>query len=139
MFSQGFLGIIKPSARFKQYLSQFSPLIFTGLVLFMIMHGLALIPLSNGGSDLTDADIPKSLMLLHGQNPYSIEPWASPYPPLLLLVDSAIIRLAGLIGTQSSVDTISQSLRIAGLFASAAVATLIYLYVRKNTSNPIIP
>jgi|GEM_PF-3125253 len=139
MFSQGFLGIIKPSARFKQYLSQFSPLIFTGLVLFMIMHGLALIPLSNGGSDLIDADIPKSLMLLHGLNPYSVEPWASPYPPLLLLVDSAIIRMAGLFDPPSSVNLISQSLRIAGLFASAAVATLIYSYVRKTTSNPITP
>jgi hypothetical protein len=139
MFSQGRLGTIAPSARLKEYLSQFSPLIFTGLVLCMIMRGLSLIPLSNGGSDLVYADIPKSLMLLHGQNPYSIEPWASPYPPLLLLVDSTIIRLAGLVGTQSSVSTISQSLRIAGLFASAAVATLIYLYLRKNTSNPITP
>jgi hypothetical protein len=139
MFSQGRFGTIAPSARLKGYLSQFSPLIFTGLVLCMTMRGLSLIPLSNGGSDMVDADIPKSLMLLHGQNPYSIEPWASPYPPLLLLVDSAIIRLAGLVGTQSSVSTISQSLRIAGLFASAAVATLIYLYLRKNASNPITP
>src|SRR4029077_5296475 len=102
MFSQGRFGTIALSARLKEYLSRFSPLIFIGLVVYMVVHGLALIPLSNGGSDLTDADIPKSLMLLHGQNPYSIEPWASPYPPLLLLVDSAIIRLAGLIGTQSS-------------------------------------
>src|SRR5690348_1456809 len=139
MFSQGRFGTIAPSERLKEYLSQFSPLIFTSVVLCMTMRGLSLIPLSNGGSDLVDADIPKSLMLLHGQNPYSVAPWASPYPPLLLLVDSTIIRLAGLVGAQSSVNTISQSLRIAGLFASAAVATLIYLYVRKTTSNLITP
>jgi hypothetical protein len=139
MFSQGRLGTIAPSARFKQYLSRFSPIIFTGLVVYMVMYGLALIPLSNGGSDLIDADIPKSLMLLHGQNPYSIEPWASPYPPLLLLVDSGIIRLAGLVDPLSSVSVISQNLRIAGLFTSTAVATLIYLCVRKTTNNPIIP
>jgi hypothetical protein len=139
MFSQDRLGTIQCPARLKQYLGQFSPLIFTGVVLFMIVHGLMLIPLSNGGSDLVDADIPKTLMVLHGLNPYSVQPWASPYPPLLLLVDSGIVRLTGLFTPESSISIISQNIRIAGLFADAAVGTLIYLYLRKIARNPLTP
>jgi hypothetical protein len=105
----------------------------------MIVHGLMLIPLSNGGSDLVDADIPKSLMLLHGQDPYTVQPWASPYPPLLLLVDSGIIWLTGLINPGSAVGIVSQNIRIAGLCADALVGTLIYLYLRRRTSNQLTP
>ncbi len=105
----------------------------------MIVHSLMLIPLSNGGSDLVDADIPKSLLLLHGQDPYSVQPWASPYPPLLLLVDSGIIWLTTLINPGATVSIVSQNIRIVGLFADALVATLIYWYLRKRTSNQLVP
>jgi hypothetical protein len=139
MFSHGRFEGDPRHARLMQHLNKFSPLIFTGLVIFMIIHGLMLIPLSNGGSDLVDADLPKSLMLLQGQNPYSIQPWASPYPPLLLLVDSGIIRLTGLINTESSVNIISENIRIAGLFAGAAVGSLVYVYLRRRTGHPLTP
>ncbi len=86
-----------------------------------------------------DADIPKSLMLLHGQNPYSTQPWASPYPLLLLLVDSGIIRLTGFFSAQSSTDLISQNLRMAGLVANAIVASIVYLFIRRKTKNPLTP
>ena len=105
----------------------------------MILRGLALIPLSNGGGDLVSADIPKSLMVLRGQDPYTVQPWASPYPPLLLLVDSGIIRLSSSITNQYSVDLVSQNVRIAGLLADAMVGVIIYLYLLRRTSNPLVP
>lgn len=98
-----------------------------------------LIQLSDGGGDLTQADIPKSLMLLQGLNPYGTQPWASPYPPLLLLLDSGIIRLAGTFTAQTSLDPISQTLRVAGLFASTIVALFTYIYLRRSSNNPITP
>src|SRR5437762_6217548 len=128
MFSLGRLRLTRDPSRINHLLNQASPLILTSLILFVIIHGVMLIQLSNGGSDLVSADIPKSLMLLQGENPYSVDPWASPYPPLLLLVDSGIIQTASLFNPQSSIDAISQNIRVAGLFADATVAILIYLY-----------
>ncbi len=80
------------------------------------------------------ADIPKSLMLLHGQNPYSVQPWASPYPPLLLLIVGGIVQLTspGLVQSPASLDLISQNIRIAGLFANALVGIIIFLALRSK-------
>src|SRR5438132_3741673 len=113
------------------------PIILTSLMSLVIFHGYLLIQQSNGGSDLVSADIPKSLMLLNGQNPYSTQPWASPYPPLLLLTVSGIIRLNSLFASQSSIDLISQQLRLAGLLADAAVALIIYVAIRTKTERPL--
>jgi hypothetical protein len=139
MFSLDRLRPFRIPTRLDESLSRFSPLLLTGLVLFAMIHGVMLIQLSNGGSDLVDADIPKSLMILQGQNPYSTEPWASPYPPLLLLVDSGIIRLTSLLTSQYSIDSISQNIRLTGLLFDALVATIIYQYLRSRTSNPLSP
>jgi hypothetical protein len=117
-------------------LNRTSPIIITTLASLVIFHGYLLIQESNGGSDLLSADIPKSLTLLGGQNPYSSQPWASPYPPLLLLTVSAMIRLCGLFASQTSLDLISQQLRLLGLFADTAVALFIYLAIRARTSDP---
>src|SRR5437870_2715522 len=139
MFSLGRLRLIRNPSRIDHLIEQASPLILTSLIVFVIIHGVMLIQLSNGGSDLVSADIPKSLMLLQGENPYSVNPWASPYPPLLLLVDSGIIRLASLFNPQSSIDAISRNIRTAGLLADATVALLIYLYLRRKTASPLTP
>ena len=88
---------------------------------------------------MVSADIPKSLMLLRGQDPYAVQPWASPYPPLLLLVDSGIIKISSIITNQSSVDLVSQDIRVAGLLADAIVGIIIYLNLRRRTSNPLVP
>src|SRR5205807_9616185 len=82
-------------------------------------------------------NMPKSLMLLTGQSPYSTQPSASPYPPLLLLTVSGIVRLTSLFASQSSLDLISQQIRFIGLFADAAVALIIYLTIRTRTNNPL--
>ncbi|HVH15532.1 MAG TPA: hypothetical protein VNA15_07430 [Candidatus Angelobacter sp.] len=135
MLSLGRLRLRPNRERISLFLNQTSPIILTSLISLVIFHGYLLIQQSNGGSDLVSADIPKSLMLLNGQNPYSTQPWASPYPPLLLLTVSGLIRLTGLLAAQSSLDLISQRLRIVGLFADAAVALIIYVTIRNKTSN----
>src|SRR5437899_9520737 len=93
MFSLGSLKLSPDLARINLLLDQASPIVLTSLMSLVIFHGYLLIQQSNGGSDLVSADIPKSLMFLDGQNPYSTQPWASPYPPLLLLTVSGVIRL----------------------------------------------
>src|SRR5260370_9234907 len=123
--------------RINLLLNRGSPIILATLASLVIFHGYLLIQESNGGSDLISADIPKSLMLLSGQNPYSTQAWASPYPPLLLLTVSGVIRLVGLFAVQSSLDVISQQLRLVGLFADASVALLIYLAIRTRTCNAL--
>src|SRR5438309_2399045 len=107
MLSLGRLRLQPDTERINLFLVQASPVILTSLMSLVIFHGYLLIQQSNGGSDLVSADIPKSLILLNGQNPYSTQPWASPYPPLLLLTVSGIIRLTGLFGSQSSIELIS--------------------------------
>src|SRR5207249_11371806 len=120
MFPQGRLNLIRDPTRIDHLIEQASPLILTSLIVFVIIHGAMLIQLSNGGSDLVSADIPKSLMLLQGENPYSVNPWASPYPPPLLIVDSGIIRTAGLYNPQSSIDAIIHNIRLADNRADAS-------------------
>src|SRR2546422_2720158 len=139
MFSLGLLRLVQSFTRFDPLLDRASPLVLTSLIIFVIAHGIMLIQLSNGGSDLVSADIPKSLMLLQGQNPYSVNRWSSPYPPPLLLVDSGIIQTASLLNPQSSIDAISRTTTPAALLADATVALLIYLYLRRKTASPLTP
>src|SRR5213080_700253 len=107
MLSLGRLRFHPDHTRINLFVNQASPIILTSLISLVIFHGYLLIQQSNGGTDLVSADIPKSLMLLNGQNPYSSLPWASPYPPLLLLTVSGIIRLTNLFASQTSFDLIS--------------------------------
>src|SRR2546426_7506147 len=137
MLSLGPLKFSRDPVRINLLLNQASPVIMTSLMSLVIFHGYLLIQQSNGGTDLVSADIPKSLMLLNGQNPYSTQPWASPYPPLLLLTVSGIVRLTSLFASQSSLGLISQQIRFIGLFADAAVALIIYLTIRTRTNNPL--
>src|SRR5438093_13600144 len=78
MFPLGRLNLIRDPTRIDHLIEQASPLILTSLIVFVIIHGVMLIQLSNGGSDLVSADIPKSLMLLQGETPYSVDPWRAP-------------------------------------------------------------
>src|SRR5213593_3138546 len=137
MLSLGRLRLQPDTERINLFLIQASPVILTSLISLVIFHGYLLIQQSNGGSDLVSADIPKSLILLNGQNPYSTQPWASPYPPLLLLTVSGIIRLTGLFASQPSLNLISQQIRLLRLFADAAVALIIYLTIRTRAKNPL--
>src|SRR2546427_4867434 len=137
MLSLGRLKLNPDIERFNLLLDQASLIILASLISLVIFHGYLLIQQSNGGTDLVSADIPKSLMLLNGQNPYSTLPWASPYPPLLLLTVSGIIRLTGLFASQSSLELISQQIRLLSLFADAAVALIIYLSLRSRTSDAL--
>ncbi len=137
MLSLGRLRFHPDQARINFFLNQASPIILTSLMSLVIFHGYLLIQQSNGGTDLVSADIPKSLMLLNGQNPYSTQPWASPYPPLVLLTVSGVIRLTSLFASQSSLILISQQIRFIGLFADAAVVLIIYLSLRSRTNDAL--
>src|SRR5436189_1952753 len=137
MLPLGRLKLHPDPERINLLLNQASPIVLTSLMSLVIYQGYLLIQESNGGSDLVSADIHKSLMLLNGQNPYSTQPWASPYPPLLLLTVSGVIRLASLFAPQSSLDLISQQIRLIGLFADAAVAVIIYFTIRTRTNSPL--
>src|SRR6266700_103984 len=137
MLSLGRLRFHPDQARINFFLNQASPIILTSLMSLVIFHGYLLIQHSNGGTDLLSADIPKSLMLLNGQNPYSTQHWPSPYPPLLSLTVSGIVRFTSLIASQSSLDLISQHIRFIVLSADAAVVLIIYLSLRSRTNDAL--
>lgn len=135
MLSLGQLRLHLDPAKTTHLLDQYSPIVLASLITLVLYHGVQLVQQSNGGSDLVGADIPKSLMLLNGQNPYSVQPWASPYPPLLLLTVSGIIRFTSLLTGQTTIDVLSQNIRTMGLFADATVALTIYLFIRYTTKS----
>src|SRR5437899_213418 len=108
------------------------PLILGGLIALTTFQKLTLILRTDGGGDLLGADIPKSMMLIAGQNPYNSNPWASPYPPFLLAVLGGIIRLtsgnAGLV--PDAMGIISRNVRMTGLVADVLVALLVFVTLR---------
>jgi hypothetical protein len=132
MFSLERLRLYEEFERANSLLSQFSPIILASLIAVVMYHNYLVIQLTNGGNDLVSADIPKSLMVLRGQNPYSTQPWAAPYPPLLLFTVAGIIRItsSNLMSSPTTVDLISQNIRLAGLVAYTIVAIAIYASLR---------
>src|SRR5437879_6700496 len=80
-------------ATLDSLVDKYSPLILGGVIALTTFQKLTLILHTDGGGDLLGADIPKSMMLMAGQNPYSSSPWASPYPPLLLAIVGSVIRI----------------------------------------------
>jgi hypothetical protein len=107
-------------------------MILCGLLAATTFQKLSLILQTDGGGDLLGADIPKSMMLIAGQNPYSSSPWASPYPPFLLAIVGGIIRVTSgsIVLTPDTIGLISRNVRIAGLVADAIVALLIFATLR---------
>src|SRR5437879_1410403 len=108
------------------------PLILGGLIALTTFQKLSLILRTDGGGDLLGADIPKSMMLIAGQNPYTSNPWASPYPPFLLALVGGIIRLTSgnTILTADTIGLISRNVRMTGLVADVLVALLVFVTLR---------
>jgi hypothetical protein len=119
-------------ASLDDLVDKYSPLILGGLLALTTFQKLTLILHTDGGGDLLGADIPKSVMLIAGQNPYSSNPWASPYPPFLLAVLGSVIRITsgGAAFTPETIGLISRNVRMAGLIADATVALLVFLALR---------
>jgi hypothetical protein len=113
-------------------IDRYLPLIMGGLLALTTFQKLKLILATNGGGDLLGADIPKSMMLMAGQNPYTSNPWASPYPPFLLMVLGTMIRTtSGFVTlTPDTIGLISRNVRVMGLVADAVVALLIVFVLR---------
>src|SRR5207302_10889831 len=93
-------------ATLDSLVDKYSPLILGGLIALTTFQKLTLILHTDGGGDLLGADIPKSMMLIAGQNPYTSNPWASPYPPFLLALVGGIIRVTA-VNTVLSAGTIA--------------------------------
>src|SRR2546425_8963167 len=119
-------------ATIDNVVDKYSPLLLGGLMALTTFQKLTLILRTDGGGDLLGADIPKSMMLIAGQNPYISNPWASPYPPFLLALVGGIIRLTSgnTILSPDTVGLISRNVRITGLVADALVALLVFLTLR---------
>src|SRR5690348_9459372 len=119
-------------AKLDVLVGKYSPLILGALLAATTFQKLTLIMHTDGGGDLLGADIPKSMMLVGGDNPYRSSPWASPYPPLLLAIVGIIIRLtSGSVAlTPDNIGLISRNVRMTGLVAEAGVAILIFLVLR---------
>src|SRR6267143_4421794 len=119
-------------ARLDVLVDKYSLLILGGLLALTTFQKLTLILHTDGGGDLLGADIPKSMMLMAGQNPYTENPWASPYPPFLLAVVGGIIRLTAgnTILASDTIGLISRNVRMTGLVADAIVALLVFLALR---------
>src|SRR2546422_11544032 len=119
-------------ARFEVLVDKYSLLTLGGLLALTTFQKLTLILHKGGGEDLLGANIPKSMMWIAGQNPYSSNPWASPSPPLLLAVVGGIIRLTSgnaILGPDT-IGLMSRNVRMTGLVADALVAVLVFLTLR---------
>jgi hypothetical protein len=115
-----------------QFVNNYSLILLFPILLTAGFRTYLLILQSDGGGDLLYSDIPKSIMLLQGQDPYSVNPWSAPYPPLLLLVLGTMIRLTSgnLIQSPTALGIISQNIRVAGLIASTLISIIIYASLR---------
>jgi hypothetical protein len=132
MLSLGPLRLAWDRAKNSPLLDRASPLILATILLITSIRIYLLIPQTTGGTDLLSSDIPKSIMLLQGQDPYSTAPWSAPYPPLLLLTVAGIIRISSgnLFQNPDAINIIDQNVRIGGIFAGALVSTIIYAALR---------
>ena len=123
------LRLHRSYAEFDSFVDKYMAMILSGLLAATTFQKLSLILHTDGGGDLLGADIPKSMMLIAGQNPYSSNPWASPYPPFLLAIVGSIIRITSgnILLAPDTIGLISRNVRIAGLVADAIVALLIFV------------
>src|SRR5437773_10068526 len=96
-------------AELDSFVTKYALVILCGLLATTTFQKLSLILHTDGGGDLLGADIQKSMMLIAGQNPYSSNPWASPYPPLLLATVGSIIRVTSgnIVLTQDTISLFS--------------------------------
>jgi len=108
-------------------------LVVTGLRTYQLIHQ------TTGGDDLLLSDIPKSIMLLHGRDPYSVQPWSAPYPLLLFVVVASIIQVtsSSLVQSPAAIAVVDQNVRVAGIFASALVSIIIFLSLRFRVGGGI--
>ncbi len=113
---------------------KYAVIILAAVLTTTAFQKVTLILHTDGGGDLLGADIPKSLMLVTGQNPYLTNPWASPYPPFLLFVVGGIARLTtgNVLLNPVTIGLISQHLRVAGVAADALVALLVFYGLRSR-------
>jgi len=127
------LGLLPNSTKLQQlnrHINHASLPVLTALALTAALNKTLLLLRTDGGGDLLGADIPKALIVLDGENPYTVQPWAAPYPPFHLLLIAGIIRLTNTFSPAATISTLSTSIRTAAVLADLAIALLIYLTLR---------
>lgn len=127
------LGLLPNPTRLRQlnrHIDHASLPILAALALTAALNKTLLLLRNNGGGDLVGADIPKALMVLDGENPYTVQPWAAPYPPFHLLLIAGIIRATNTFSPATTITTISTNIRTIAVLADLAIALLIYLTLR---------
>jgi hypothetical protein len=127
------LGLLPNSTKLQQlnrHINHASLPILTALALTAALNKTLLLQRTDGGGDLLGADIPKALILLNGQNPYTVQPWAAPYPPFHLLLIAGIIRATTTLTPAATITTLSTSIRTIAVLADLTIALTIYLTLR---------
>ena len=132
MLSRDMLSIHWALWKLSMILDRFSSVVFIALLAGGAAAKYMAIAASNGGDDLLYSDIPRSIMLLQGRNPYLVAQWHSPYPPFLFVVVGGILWIAGGGGLQSGSNptSLSVEIRLVGLVADLLVGFLIFLVLR---------
>src|SRR6266705_3437237 len=118
--------------KLSMILDRFPSVVFIALLAGGAAAKYMAIAATNGGDDLLYSDIPRSIMLLQGRDPYLVAQWHSPYPPFLFVVVGGILWIAGGGGLQSGSNPalLSVETRLAGLVADLLVGFLIFLVLR---------
>ncbi len=114
-----------------QAIKKYAPLLFAIILGIAAVQKWLLLSRTDGGPELVSAYLLKTLMLLRGQNPYSTEAWAAPYPPFLFIVLGGIVQLTTW-GTalQDPISLVARNVRLAGLAADLLIAVLIFVALR---------
>ncbi len=82
------------SVRLDALLDRWSVPIFIAMLGVATFQKCQLLLTGVRGTDILCCDIPKSLMVLKGPDPYSVSSWASPYPRgFFLVVYDRLVRL----------------------------------------------
>lgn len=98
--------------------------LFSGL-----LYQLRVTMVTNGGTDIVVADVPKTLVFLRGENPYLRDQWAAPYPPFYFLVLGSLVWASSL-GPDVNFQTGFWTLRLELVAAHVLLAAFAYLVLR---------
>ena len=78
----------------RSFLESHLTLIFVGLLAVAAVQKFNILSGNGGGAEIELTYVPKTLMFLHGLNPYSTNISAAPYPPFLFAVLASIVVVA---------------------------------------------
>lgn len=106
------------------------------LFAFAFLVKLLIIFSTDGGFDISLADLPKTVMFIEGSNPYSVSSWAAPYPPFYFVVFSGILLVSSGFNLARPVAELIFALRFIALLFDVATGFVIYItLIHKKIGN----